>query len=131
MYQTNGTGIIPKSSHSCSDPVVGIHHSRLGNSLLHIPQREYHQHMTRALLTLGHLACCLPLQPLHTVNACVYVHMCHGQQPLTCNAALKQKEITERKGVGEARFGEKKRKTKRVMGGTRTCLCQAAMPRMR
>lgn len=64
-----------KALHSCLDPAVGIHPSRLGNSLLHIPQREYHQHMTRAPLTLGHLACCLPLQPLHTENACVYVHV--------------------------------------------------------
>lgn len=64
--------------------------------------------MTRAPLTLSHLARCLPLQPLHTENACVYVHMCHGQQPLTRTAALRQKEITERKGVGEARFEEKK-----------------------
>ena len=54
--------------------------------------------MTRAPLTLSHLARCLPLQPLHTENACVYVHMCHGQQPLTRTAALRQKEITERKG---------------------------------
>lgn len=36
-----------------------------GETLLHIPQREYHRHMTRALLTLSHLACWLPLQPLH------------------------------------------------------------------
>lgn len=50
---------------------MGIQHSRLGNSLLHIPQREYHQHMTRAPLTLRCLACCLPLQPFHTENACV------------------------------------------------------------
>lgn len=75
MYKTNGTTIIPKSLHSCSDPAVGIHHTRLGNSLLHIPQREYHQHMTRAPLTLGHLARCLPLQPLPTENAYVYVHV--------------------------------------------------------
>lgn len=113
--------LLLKALHSCSDPAVGIHHSRLGNSLLHIPQREYHQHMTRAPLTLGHLACCLPLQPLHTENACVYVHKCHGQQPLTRNTALRQKEITERKRVGEARFG-KKRKTKRVMGGHQNML---------
>lgn len=60
---------------------MGLHHSRLGNSLLHIPQREYHQHMTRASLTLSHLACCLPLNP-NTENGCVHVHMCQGQQPL-------------------------------------------------
>lgn len=75
MYKTNGTTIISKSLHSCSDPAVGIHHTRLGNALLHIPQREYHQHMTRAPLTLGHLARCLPLQPLPTENACVHVHV--------------------------------------------------------
>lgn len=31
--------------------------------------------MTRAPLTLSHLARCLPLQPLPTENACVYVHV--------------------------------------------------------
>lgn len=97
-----------QSSHSLLDPVEGIHNSRLGKALLHIPKREYHQHMTRAPLTLGHLARCLPLQPLHTVNACVYVHMCHRQQPLTCSAGLGLREIPERKGVGKARFGGKK-----------------------
>lgn len=112
MYKTNGTTVPSKSLLSCSDPAVGIHHSRLGNSLLHIPQREYHQHMTRAPLTLGHLACCLPLQPSHTGNACVYAHMCHGQQPLTRHAALRQKEITERKSVGE----EKRRRRKEWWG---------------
>ncbi len=78
--------------------------------------------MTRAPLTLGHLACCLPLQPLHTENACVYVHKCHGQQPLTRNTALRQKEITERKGVGEARFG-KKEEDKKSDGGAPEHAC--------
>lgn len=71
--------------------------------------------MTRAPLTLGHLACCLPLQTLHTENACVYVRMCHGQQPLTRNAALRQKEITER-GSGRGRIWGKKEEDKRSDG---------------
>lgn len=57
---------------------------------IHIPGREYYQHMTRVPLTLGHSARRLPLQPLaHTDNAgvCVRDHMCvfvcHGRQPLT------------------------------------------------
>lgn len=99
----------PTVIYKSSDPAVGIHHSRLGKSLLHIPLREYHQRMTRAPLTLSHLACCLPLQPLHTGNACVYVHMCHRQQPLTRNTALREKEITERKAVGGERFGGEKK----------------------
>lgn len=55
--------------------------------------------------------------------------MCHEQQPLTRNTALRQKDFTERKGVGEANFREK-RKKKKEWWGTRTCLCQTAMPQM-
>lgn len=72
--------------------------------------------MTRAPLTLGHLACCLPLQPLHTVSACVYVHVCHRQQPLTRNAALRQKGITER-GGGRGKIWGKQGRTKKIDGG--------------
>lgn len=56
-------------------------------SLLHIPQREYHRHMTRVPLTLGHLACCLPLQPLHTENACACVCL-HVSWTATFNTLL-------------------------------------------
>lgn len=87
-------------------PAVGIHHSRLGKSLLHIPQWEYHQHMTRAPLTLSHLACCLPLQPLHTESDCVCAHVCHRQQPLTRNTTgLREKRSGRAEILGDLSDG--------------------------
>lgn len=53
--------------------------------------------MTRAPLNTQPLSLLPPTATFtHTENACVYVHMCHGQQPLTCNTALRQKEITDK-----------------------------------
>lgn len=55
--------------------------------------------------------------------------MCHGQQPLTRYATVRQKEITGRKGSGRSEI-LKKEEDKKSDGAPETCLCQAGMPRM-
>lgn len=101
-------------------------------SRIHIPGREYQQHMTRVPLTLGHPARRLPLQPLaHTDNACVCVrpYVClHVSRTATSNTTtltLTQWGSTERGGVGK----RKRRRRRRVMSrGDRTRLCHIGDP---
>lgn len=84
-----------------------------------IPDREHHQLTTRALLTLQSLSLLPPTATFaHRDNACVYMQMCHGQQPLTRNSASNRKKLHRR----ERRDPEKRKKKKKSDEGHKNML---------
>lgn len=101
----------------------GIHHSRLGNSPLHSLEGIPTTHDKSPTHTES--LACLPLQPLHYREClCRYVLW-------TATFTTQHCPQTERKqrDVGEASYWGKKKKRKGIEV-TRTCLCQTAMPQM-
>lgn len=102
---------IPEGWCSCSDQAVGFHHSRLGHSPQHSTEGIPPAH-DKSSTHIQPLSLLPPTATFTQRDACVYVHMCHGQQPLTRHTAPRQKDFTERKGVGEAelrgKWGEKR-----------------------